>query len=86
MVVVCSDGIIVRHDRPTGEASKVRITMSSDSVAALAPMFSEGFIHCPLETTGYEVGPHGPRIQLSVTNPTGERREIANQQLAVVAP
>lgn len=88
--IVCDDGIIVRrdrHDPSSGHDPKTRIAFIPESVTKLARQVSEGFIHCPLETAGYDIGPDAPRVALLATSlTTGESRVIADGRVAIVVP
>jgi len=90
-VILCDDGIILRHDRPTGDPARIRIGRVADppetTITALAPKFSEGFVYCPTEVSGFELPSTGPKVQLFQSNPaTGERAEVFGGFVGMVVP
>ncbi len=90
LAIVCDDGIIVRYDRRQNEKPKLRIgTVQEElnTVSALAPKLSEGYVYRPAEIVGFELPADGPKVALSKTDAvTGERSEIAGGQIAIVVP
>ncbi len=47
LVVFCSDGMIIRHDRAVGEAPKIATSAFRESVAEIGPALSNSLIHFP---------------------------------------
>src|SRR5436190_1443482 len=90
LVIVCDDGVVVRYDRQTGDAPKVRTGIIEDSdrsVTAVAPKLSEQYVFFPLDPTGFELPPEGPRLQLfTISGTTGERTLLADARLGIVVP
>lgn len=56
-VLVCTDGMLVRHDATTAEATKVRTAIFPLNLAELAPRVTDALIHCPTDPSAYDPGP-----------------------------
>jgi len=77
-VVCCTDGVIVRYDRAKEGQAKIRAGTLEGTLAELAPMFSDFFIHFPPDPRSYDPGPNVPRLHMERVNfATGSAETIA---------
>jgi len=88
--MVCDDGIFVRWDKHEGDDKpRIRIGRPQEgprTVAELAPGFSEQYVHCPMEITGFQLPADGPKMQLAKVNyATGEQTLLSEVQFGLVA-
>jgi hypothetical protein len=85
-VVCCPDGVLVRYDSAGGEAPRVRYTDYPESLAEVAPKFSEQVIHVPDNPLTYVPEHNGPVIIQSFINEHGEEVEHARLHPVIYAP
>jgi hypothetical protein len=72
-----TDGIFVRYDTPRSDPPKARFAQANQSVADLAPPFSEGVIHCPTDPATYVLPAGGPEMILTTVDAPGGREEVS---------
>jgi hypothetical protein len=89
LALMCDDGIIIRWDRHSGDAPKVRVGVPSDetskTVTALGLHFSEGHVHCVIDPSTFQLPDDGPKMQLFTTKPTtGERTLVVDARIGIV--
>lgn len=76
-VLCCPDGVLVRYDKASGEEPKLRIAELDESLAEVAPRFSENVIHFPKDPASYAPADLGPSLSFGVRDSTGEFVEHA---------
>jgi hypothetical protein len=87
-LLCCPDGVLVRYDAAGEEEPKVRRTDHHESLAEVAPSFSEQVIHVPDDAETYvpkHEGP-GPGFILHQCDAHGEKVEVARFYPMIYAP
>jgi hypothetical protein len=82
-VICCPDGVVVRYDAAGEEEPKVRYRDHHESLAEVAPNYSEQVIHVPDDPATYVPKHKGPAI---VWNELGKGVEIARLHPVIYAP
>ena len=78
-IFACTDGIVVRYDRMSGNEPKVRAAEIHDSLEKIAPGFSEQVVHFPSDPNTYASSALGPGFQLI-------RRDASGNEFEDIAP
>ncbi len=68
-IIRCTDGIFVRYDQASEGEEKIGLFSSNDSLADVAPRFSEQLIYFPADPVTYVPTPGGLEIALAITDP-----------------
>jgi hypothetical protein len=84
-VVCCPDGVLVRYDATDAEP-KVRTTDWGESLADIAPKFSEQVLHFPDNPSTYVPNLVGPSISQMFINERGEEVEQFRFYPVICAP
>ena len=84
-VVRCNDGILVRYDKLLQGTPKIRCAEVNESLAELAPPFSEQVIHFPEDPSTYALGSNGPELVFKTSDPTETTHEIGRIRLVIYA-
>jgi hypothetical protein len=85
-VICCPDGVVVRYDAAGEEEPKVRYTDRYESLAEVAPYYSEHVIHVPDDPATYVPKHAGPSISQFFKNERGEEVEIGRLHPVIYAP
>jgi len=87
-MVCCPDGVIVRYDAAGEEEPKVRVVWPEghESVAEMAPAFSEQVIHVSDDPETYVPKHEGPGLILNRRDEHGEEVELARFYPMICAP
>jgi hypothetical protein len=85
-VICCPDGVLVRYDAAGEDEPKVRYTDLHESLAEVAPNYSEHVIHVPDDPATYVPKHAGPSISQFRINERGEEAEIARLHPVIYAP
>ena len=87
-IVCCPDGVIVRYDAAGEEEPKVRVVSPErhESVAEMAPAFSEHVIHVSDDPETYVPKHEGPGFILNRRDEHGEEAELARFYPMICAP
>jgi hypothetical protein len=88
-VVVGEDGVIVRWDKHEGGGKpSIRIAWPQEgdtTIEALAPGFSERYVFCPTDISGFEIPADSQKLALMTGDPeTGQQRIMAEMGIAAV--
>jgi hypothetical protein len=85
-VICCPDGVLVRYDAAGEDEPKVRYTDCHESLAEVAPNFSEQVIHVPDDPATYVPKHAGPSISQFFKNERGEEVEEWRLHPVIYAP
>lgn len=85
LVLRCADGILVRYDAAEDGETKMRCAQVDESLAKIAPGFSEQVIHFPDDPATYVPANGGPELILVLTDPSGTPHEIGRLRLLIYA-
>jgi hypothetical protein len=65
-VICCPDGVLVRYDSAGSEEPKARSADHPESLATIAPLFSEYLVHSPDDPAAYVPENLGPSLALGI--------------------
>jgi Domain of unknown function (DUF4263) len=85
-VICCPDGVLVRYDAAGEDEPKVRYIDYHESLAEVAPNYSEQVIHVPDDPATYVPQHDGPSFSQIVINERGEEVEIGRLHPVIYAP
>ncbi len=68
-IIRCTDGLLVRYDLASEGQEKIGLFWSNDSLADVAPQFSEQLIYFPADPKTYIPTPGGLEFALTITDP-----------------
>ena len=87
-VLRCTDALFVRYDIvEDDDKAKVRVLNTGQPVETVAPAFSDNVIHAPSNPTNWAPPTDGPKIAMSIFEPTGAHREVMSfSPMIVISP
>jgi hypothetical protein len=84
-VICCPDGVLVRYDIAEGEEPKVRSADHPESLARVAPLFSDYLIHSPDNPAAYVPEQLGPSLAVGIRG-EAQTTELVKFQPIITTP
>jgi hypothetical protein len=82
-VIRCSDGVFIRYDAAAEGEPKTRVTALNETLANIAPNFSEYFIHYGVDPENLNFDEKSPCLVAGIIDAGGAQRDSVSYRLGV---